>query len=127
MNKEIFLEENTMIVSETDTKGNILYANSDFCQIAGFSKDELIGHPHNLVRHEDMPKAAFKDLWNTVQTGETWNGIVKNTTKDGDFYWVDATAYRVTKTNGEQRYISVRSKPSIEQIDVATKLYETLR
>jgi len=126
MNKELHLDESTMIVSETDTKGNILYANSDFCEIAGFTKDELIGNPHNMVRHKDMPKAAFKDLWETIISGKTWNGRVKNVTKEGDFYWVDATVYKVTKQNGEERYISVRSKPSLEQITTAIELYKTL-
>ena len=126
MSKELYLDESTMIVSETDTKGNIIYANSDFCTIAGFSKDELIGKPHNLVRHKDMPSAAFKDLWDTVRSGKTWNGRVKNITKNGDFYWVDATVYKVTKRNGEERYISVRSKPSSEQIKIAIELYKSL-
>ena len=126
MSKELYLDESTMIVSKTDTKGNIIYANSDFCTIAGFSKDELIGQPHNLVRHKDMPSAAFKDLWDTVRSGKTWNGRVKNITKNGDFYWVDATVYKVTKRNGEERYISVRSKPSSEQIKIAIELYKSL-
>ena len=86
MSKEIQIHKNTMIVSETDEKGIIIYANDDFCNIAGYSKEELIGKPHNLVRHEDMPKVAFQDLWNTVQSGKVWNGIVKNKTKSGDFY-----------------------------------------
>ncbi len=126
MSKELHLDESTMIVSETDTKGNIIYANSDFCTLSGFTKDELIGQPHNMVRHNEMPKAAFKDLWETVKSGNTWNGRVKNITKNGDFYWVDATVYKVTKNNGEERYISVRSKPSHEQIQIAIELYKTL-
>lgn len=127
MNREIHLDENTMIVSETDLKGHIIYANSDFCDIAGYTKDELIGQPHNMVRHSDMPKAAFKDLWETISSGNTWTGIVKNITKSGDFYWVYATAYKVTKKDGEQRYISVRSKPSKEEVETASALYKTLR
>ncbi len=81
MNQEVILDKNTMIVSETDEKGIILYANSDFCKIAEYTKDELIGKPHNIVRHEDMPKIAFKDLWETIQKGKIWKGIVKNRTK----------------------------------------------
>ena len=115
-----------MIVSETDINGNILYANTDFCEIAGFNKDELIGRPHNIVRHNDMPREAFKDLWSTISAGKTWHGIVKNLTKNGNFYWVSATAYQVTKQNGEKRYISVRSKPSFEQIQDASNLYKTM-
>ena len=126
MNKELHLNESTMIVSETDTKGNIMYVNSDFCKIAGFTKDELIGQPHNLVRHKDMPSAAFKSLWTSIKSGKTWNGRVKNITKNGDYYWVDATVYSVTKNNGEKRYLSVRSKPSREQVNIAIELYKTL-
>lgn len=124
--KEIILDKNTMIVSETDARGNIIYANSDFCTIAGYDKDELIGQPHNMVRHEDMPKAAFKDLWETVSSGKIWNGIVKNKTKEGGFYWVNATAYPSIDVNGEKRYISVRVKPTIDEITNAEKLYSQL-
>ena len=124
--REIHLEKNTMIVSETDEKGNIIYANSDFCKIAGYEKEELIGKPHNLVRHDSMPRAAFQDLWKTIQAGKIWNGIVKNITKNGDFYWVNATAYPSTDTNGKKRYISVRVKPTKEEIESATSLYKHL-
>jgi aerotaxis receptor len=103
MGKEVKLDKSIMIVSETDTKGNIIYANKDFCKIAGYSKDELIGKPHNLVRHKDMPKAAFKDLWETINKGETWNGIVKNKCKNGDYYWVNATAYEIIQ-NGNKTF-----------------------
>jgi len=125
--KEIKLDKNTMIVSETDEKGRIIYANSDFCTIAGFEKHELIGQHHNLVRHPDMPKAAFKDLWSTVQAGQIWKGIVKNRTKHGDFYWVNATAYPSVGANGKKRYISVRVKPTNSEILNATELYKKLK
>lgn len=124
MSREVFLEKSTMIVSETDLKGRIIYANNDFCKIAGYTKDELIGKPHNTVRHPDMPKAAFKDLWETLQKGSVWKGIVKNRTKNGGYYWVSATAYPVTKSGGEKRYISVRTKPSNEEIQHAVELYK---
>lgn len=127
MSQEVLLDKNTMIVSETDEKGNIIYANADFCTIAGYSKDELIGQPHNMVRHKDMPSAAFKDLWSTVQSGKIWNGIVKNRTKDGGYYWVNATAYPSTDANGKRRYISVRVKPTSDEIENAIKLYKTLK
>ena len=127
MAREVQLEKSTMIVSETDLKGNIIYANEDFCKIAGYTKDELIGQAHNMVRHEEMPKLAFKDLWDTVQQNKIWKGIVKNKTKNGDFYWVNATAYKVTKQNGEQRYISVRRKPTQSEINNADILYKQLK
>ena len=127
MGIEVKINKNTMIVSETDEKGTIIYANDDFCTIAGYSKDELIGKPHNLVRHEDMPKVAFEDLWKTVQSGKVWNGIVKNKTKSGDFYWVNATAYQSKTQDGKLRYISVRVCPTEDEIKNAEALYKTLR
>ncbi|MCG3664526.1 PAS domain S-box protein [Aliarcobacter butzleri] len=127
MNKEIVLTKDVMIVSETDEKGNILYANADFCKIAGFSREELIGKPHNLVRHSDMPKDAFRDLWKTINNGNIWKGIVKNKTKQGEFYWVNATVYPSKTVDGRKRYISVRVKPTQEEIDIATKLYLNMK
>lgn len=126
MAEEVKLSADTMIVSETDAKGIILYANTDFCKIAGYSKEELIGKPHNYVRHPDMPKAAFEDLWKTVQSGNIWNGIVKNKTKDGGYYWVNATAYPSKNSNGVLRYVSVRVKPTDKEISDAISLYKTL-
>jgi len=127
MSKEVLLNKDTMIVSETDEKGIILYANADFCKIAGYTKEELIGQPHNFVRHPDMPKAAFKDLWDTIQSGKIWNGIVKNKTKLGGFYWVNATAYPSIDANGKKRYISVRVQPTKKEIQNASQLYKTLK
>ena len=113
---EILLDKNTMITSMTDANGVILSANEDFCKIAGYSLDELIGKPHNYIRHSDMPKAAFKDLWETIQAGKVWHGIVKNRTKNGGCYWVFATAYHITLPNGQRGYISVRKKPTDSEI-----------
>jgi len=127
MSKEIQLNKDTMIVSETNEKGIIIYANEDFCKMAGYTKDELIGQPHNLVRHSDMPRVAFEDLWKTIQSGNIWNGIVKNKTKSGDYYWVNATAYPSVNKNGKKRYISVRVKPTDAEIKNADALYKTLR
>lgn len=127
MSQEILLDKKTMIVSETDEKGTIIYANADFCKIAGYTKDELIGKPHNLVRHSDMPKVAFEDLWNTIKAGKTWNGIVKNKTKSGGYYWVNATAFPSKDSKGNIRYVSVRIKPTEEEIKNAESLYKTLK
>lgn len=126
MSDEVKLDLKTMIVSETDSKGIIIYANQDFCKIAGYTKDELIGKPHNYVRHPDMPKAAFKDLWETIQAGKVWNGIVKNRTKNGGYYWVNATAFPSKDAKDNLRYISVRVKPTDEEIKSAEALYKTL-
>ncbi len=126
MNNEVKLPKDMMIVSETDEKGIIVYANDDFCKIAGFSREELIGNAHNIVRHNDMPKAAFEDLWKTIKSGNIWHGIVKNNTKDGDYYWVNATAYPSKTVDGKVRYISVRVKPTEEEILNALSLYSKL-
>ncbi|RXK01521.1 PAS sensor domain-containing protein [Arcobacter sp. CECT 8989] len=127
MGREITLDKDTMIVSETDEKGIMIYANEDFCKIAGYTKEELIGQPHNYVRHNDMPKAAFEDMWKTIQNGKIWKGIVKNKTKDGGFYWVNATAFPSRTANGKKRYVSVRVKPTPNEIEKAEALYKSLR
>ncbi|MCT7445193.1 PAS domain-containing protein [Aliarcobacter cryaerophilus] len=122
--QEKSLEKNTIIVSQTNEKGEIIFANNDFCKIAGFSLEELIGKAHNTVRHSDMPKWAFEDLWKTLKSGKTWKGIVKNRTKDGGYYWVNATAFPSRSSDGTIRYVSVRVKPTKEEIEIAKKLYE---
>lgn len=127
MSQEVRLSADTMIVSETDAKGNIIFANRDFCKIAGYSIEELVGKPHNIVRHPDMPKAAFADLWKTIQAGNIWNGIVKNKTKNGGYYWVNATAYVSKDEKGNLRYVSVRIKPTEQEIEDAINLYKTLK
>ena len=127
MSREIKLDKSTMIVSETNKKGIITYVNDDFCKIAGYSKEELIGEPHNMVRHHDMPKLAFKDLWDTMKEGKTWKGIVKNFSKNGDFYWVSATAFPVVKKNGKIKLISIRTKPTKKEIQSAEVAYKELR
>jgi len=127
MGQEIVLDKNTMIVSETDEKGIIIYANEDFCKISGYTKDELIGKPHNYIRHNDMPKAAFENMWETIQNGKVWKGIVKNKTKDGGYYWVNATAFPSKTVDGKIRYLSVRVKPTKEEIIHAQALYKKLK
>lgn len=127
MNNEVLLSKDIMIVSETDENSNILYANDDFCKIAGYTREELIGNPHNMVRHTDMPEAAFNDMWNTIKSGKIWHGIVKNKTKNGDFYWVNATVYSSKTKEGKPRYISVRVKPTKEEIANAQALYSKLK
>lgn len=124
--KETLLADNAFLVSETDAKGNILFANEQFCRIAEYTQEELIGQAHNIVRHKDMPRAAFKDLWDTVHNGDVWQGFVKNSTKSGGYYWVLATVYPYKNENGEQCYMSCRRKPQREDIQKAEELYKTL-
>ena len=89
-NEEVKFESNEELVSVTDTRGVIRYANAAFCRVAGFSEDELVGKNHNIVRHPDMPKAAFADMWTKLKAGLSWRGAVTNRCKDGRYYWVDA-------------------------------------
>ena len=124
--RETVLDDYTFLVSETDEKGTILFANDDFCKIAEYTIDELIGNPHNLVRHKDMPKAAFADLWKTVQKGEIWTGYVKNATKNGGYYWVYATVYPFESYDGTKGYLSCRRKAYVEEITNASNLYKTM-
>ncbi|BBT94865.1 hypothetical protein WP8W19C03_15590 [Aeromonas veronii] len=87
---EVEFADDIQLVSTTDLKGDITYANPAFCQVAGYRLEEMLGQHHNLVRHPDMPKAAFADLWAHLQAGKPWRGMVKNRCKDGRYYWVDA-------------------------------------
>jgi len=121
---ETILDEFAFLVSETDKKGVITFANDDFCKIVGYSIEELIGQPHNIVRHNDMPKVAFKSLWDTINAGTIWTGFVKNATKDGGFYWVFATVYPFEMCDGNQGYLSCRRKASKDEIDTHEALYK---
>ncbi|MDX4039984.1 PAS domain-containing protein [Aliarcobacter skirrowii] len=125
-NKEKILDDYAFLVSETDEKGVIRFANRDFCTIAEYEIEELIGKPHNIVRHKDMPKVAFKDLWETVKKGNIWTGYVKNATKNGDFYWVFATVYPFISCDGTKGYLSCRRKASRDEIEKMSKIYEEL-
>ncbi len=122
-NHEVCLPEGEFIVSTTDMKGNITSVNRPFLKICGFSEKELIGKNHNVVRHPDMPPAAFQDLWDTVRAGKPWAGVVKNRCKNGDFYWVCANVTPIRKEGETVGYLSVRTRPSSEQIKAAEALY----
>ena len=115
--------EGEYLVSKTDLKGAITYANDAFVAISGFDRDELIGKNHNLVRHPDMPPAAFEDLWRTIKSGYPWQGLVKNRCKNGDFYWVNAFVVPVSRHDEIVGYMSVRSKPTAEAVAKASALY----
>lgn len=122
--KETVLDDYAFLVSETDIKGNILFANDDFCKIAEYTVDELIGNPHNMVRHKDMPKKAFRSLWDTVKSGQIWTGYVKNSTKSGGYYWVYATVYPFESGDGSQGFLSCRRKATRIEIEEAIALYK---
>ena len=120
------LKEGEFIVSTTDLKGITTYANEAFIRISGFSQEELIGKSHNVVRHPDMPPAAFADLWATLKAGKSWMGIVKNRCKNGDHYWVDAYVTPMFEHGQIVGYQSVRVKPSRDDVERAEKLYQSL-
>lgn len=123
---EVIMKPGTILVTRTNLKGVITYANDAFIEISGFSKDELIGANHNLVRHPDMPPAAFADLWQCLKSARPWTALVKNRTKSGDYYWVEANVTPVYKSGKLYEYLSVRYAPSREQIQKAEALYEQL-
>jgi aerotaxis receptor len=125
-NKEVILEEGVQIVSATDLKSRITHCNEDFVRYSGYDETELIGAPHNILRHPDMPQAAFAELWRRLQAGQSWMGIVKNRTKTGDHYWVSAYVTPLLENGKIVGYESVRSKPSREEIARAEKLYQRL-
>ena len=124
---EIQLADHDIIISETDTRGIITFTNDAFVKYSGYTKEEILGSPHNMIRHSDMPIAAFADLWKTIQDGGIWNGFVKNKTKNGDFYWVYATASMVTAPDGSKRYISFRTKATRSEIEKYDALYKMMR
>ena len=126
-NVETKLREDQYLISRTDTKGRILYANPAFIEVSGFSREELIGKAHNIVRHPDMPPQAYKDLWRTLQAGESWLGLVKNRRKDGGYYWVLANATPIVENGEVVAYSSVRVRPTDEQIEMAEALYARIR
>ena len=124
---EIILGTKAFLVSETDEKGIIKFANDDYCKYAEYTLQELVGKPHNIVRHQDMPAAAFKDLWDTIRSGKRWRGFVKNRSKSGKFYWVFATVYPFTSCDGTKGYISCRTKISEKEAKKYNALYKTMR
>ena len=126
-NQEYVLKDWETIVSKTDLKGRITYVNHDFVRISGFSEEELLGKPHNIVRHPDMPPAAFEDMWRTLQSGKAWTGIVKNRCKNGDHYWVETNAAPLIEKHQIVGYASIRGKPSAEQIRAANEAYIAIR
>ena len=120
------LYDYNFLLSETDKKGVITYANEAFAHVANYKADHLIGQPHNIIRHPDMPRIAFKGLWDAIQTKGFWSGYVKNARRGGGYYWVYATVLRKIDLNGKVTYISLRTKPTRSAIEEHDALYKTL-
>lgn len=127
--KEIPFPENGMIVSKTDTKGRITYGNELFIKMSGYSEDKLLGEPHNILRHPDMPALVFKHLWTEIQKGNEVHAFVKNKTKDDNFYWVFTTVSPDFDESGKNivGYYSVRTKPRAESVKAIETAYKMLR
>ena len=115
------------LVSTTDLKGRILYCNPGFITVSGYTKEELLGQPHNLIRHPDMPEEAFRDLWSTIASGRPWSAAVKNRRKDGSFYWVMANVTPLMDGDTPVGYMSVRTQATRAQIDASESLYRVMR
>jgi aerotaxis receptor len=115
-----------LIVSSTDPSGVIKKVNQAFVEMSGYSESELIGSPHSILRHPDMPPVAFKDLWDTICNEKIWQGYVKNLRKDGGFYWVKATVIPNIRKGKIVGYTSVRRKPARSKIEDCIKRYPTL-
>jgi aerotaxis receptor len=121
------LTDRHVVASATDLKGRITYVNPDFVEVSGFDKAELIGAPHNIVRHPDMPPQAFEDLWRTLQAGKPWRGLVKNRRKNGEYYWVEAFVAPVRADGAVVGYLSVRVRADRRKVQAAAEVYRALR
>ncbi len=128
---DMFIEtqvpEHELIISRTDLSGMVTYANETFAKISGYEVNELIGKPHNIVRHPDMPKSVFSDIWETLGRGESWQGYVKNKRKDNGYYWVHANVSGVYKNGELVEYKSLRSPIDRETKIKMQNTYDTLR
>jgi aerotaxis receptor len=125
--REYKLPPAATLLSTTDRQGRITYANGAFIEASGFSREELMGQPHNIVRHPDMPPAAFADLWRTIGSGRPWSALVKNRRKDGDHYWVRANAVAMRRAGEIVGYLSVRTSPGEAEVAAAERLYAEMR
>ena len=125
--REYQFPEDATLMSTTDTQSYVTYANEAFVAVSGFTREEIQGQPHNFVRHPDMPKEAFADMWATLKNGEPWTALVKNRRKDGDHYWVRANAVPVVRDGRQVGYMSVRTKPTRDEIAGAEALYRDFR
>lgn len=124
---EEVLFDGRSLISETDLKGVITFVNRKFVEMTGYSKEEAVGEPHSMLRHPDMPKAAFEGMWKIIKTGKIWDGYVKNLRKDGRFYWV--IVHIVPKKDNDDNiigYIASRKMPDRHQVEIVTKQYKEM-
>lgn len=124
---EYLIPDGAPLVSTTDLKSRITYCNLSFIEASGFSREELLRQPHNLIRHPDMPQEAFRDMWATIQSGSPWSGLVKNRRKNGDYYWVMANVTPILEDGRICGYMSVRTRPDRAQVISTERLYASMR
>ena len=124
---EFQIGEGQTLVSTTDLKSRIQYCNPSFIEVSGYEREELIGQPHNMIRHPDMPEEAFRDMWDTIARGKPWSAAVKNRRKDGTYYWVQANVTPLMQGDQPTGYMSVRTEPTREQVAEAEALYQRMR
>lgn len=124
---ESVLDDHITLMSTTDLNSYITHVNDAFVKISGYGRNEMLGQPHNLVRHPDMPKAAFEDMWRTLKQGEPWTGIVKNRPKNGGHYWVRANAIPQVRNGKTIGYMSIRTRASPQEVAAVEPLYQALR
>ncbi|MGP5017263.1 methyl-accepting chemotaxis protein [Vreelandella alkaliphila] len=125
--REYTLDDETVLISRSDLKGNVTYANAAFVEVSGYTRDELMGSPHNLIRHPDMPEAAYADFWKTIKSGASWQGTVKNRRKNGDHYWVTASVAPLRDGDRIVGYTSLRRKAPAQSIALAETVYKEIR
>ncbi len=126
IDQEVFFDGRSLI-SETDTKGFITFVNRKFVEMTGYSKEEVIGEPHNILRHPDMPKAAFEEMWSTIKSGTTWEGYVKNLRKDGKYYWVIVNIIpKLDENENIIGYIASRKVPDRNQLERIKETYKKM-
>ena len=127
IDKEIVFSKKKFIVSKTDINGNITFINKNFCEISGYTEEELIGMPHNILRHSDMPRAIFYLVWNSLLRGEPVSGVIKNLAKSGEYYWVIADFDIKKDVSGEiKSFTAFRRAAPNQVIDTMEELYETM-
>ncbi|QCT94272.1 PAS domain S-box protein [Caminibacter mediatlanticus TB-2] len=132
LNEEVTFEDvgvqNRPIISKTDLKGIITFVNTPFCKLSGYSKEEVLGKPHNIIRHPDMPKKVFKELWDTIEKNQKWRGFVKNLRKDGKYYWIEVHIEPIFDDNGIKiGYIATRKPVSDEDKKKYEKIYAEMK
>ncbi len=121
---EEYIYDHNVIISQSDTNGIITYVNRAFCDVSLYTREELIGQPHKKLRHPDMPKALFKNMWDTIQNGEVWHGLVKNLRKDGLYYWVDTEILPIKNENNKiTGYMEAKKPASRNDIKETQELY----